>query len=88
MKPFELTEEEIRHIIGRRKSQKLWENFSPKDISNKPSKLPKKFDCSKVTRVEVITSSGREFIRYGCSDVELSLQDEDRTLKVFLSDKK
>ena len=46
MKPFELTEEEIRHIIGRRKSQKLWENFSPKKApmewykTNEPLRSP------------------------------------------------
>jgi hypothetical protein len=37
-----------------------------------------------VTRVEVITSEGREFVRYDCSNVQVSLQDEGRTLKVFL----
>ena len=39
---------------------------------------------SNVTRVEVITSEGREFVRYDCSNVQVSLQDEGRTLKVFL----
>jgi hypothetical protein len=37
-----------------------------------------------ITRVEVITNEGREFVRYDCSDVQVSLQDEGRTLKVFL----
>jgi hypothetical protein len=37
-----------------------------------------------VTRVEVITDDGREFVRYDCSNVQVSLQDEGRTLKVFL----
>jgi hypothetical protein len=37
-----------------------------------------------VTRIEVITDDGREFVRYGCSNVQVSLQDEGRTLKVFL----
>ncbi len=36
------------------------------------------------TRVEVITNEGREFVRYDCSNVQVSLQDEGRTLKVFL----
>ena len=37
-----------------------------------------------VTRVEVITSEGREFVRYECSNVQVSLQDDGQTLKVFL----
>ena len=37
-----------------------------------------------VTRVEVITDDGREFVRYDCSKVQMSLQDDGRTLKVFL----
>ncbi len=37
-----------------------------------------------VTRVEVITNDGREFVRYGCSNVQVSLQDDGRTIKVFL----
>jgi hypothetical protein len=37
-----------------------------------------------VTRVEVITDDGREFVRYDCNNVQLSLQDDGRTLKVFL----
>lgn len=39
---------------------------------------------SDVTRVEVITNDGREFVRYGCSNVQVSLQDDGRTLKVSL----
>lgn len=36
------------------------------------------------TRVEVITDDGREFVRYECHDVQVSLQDDGRTIKVFL----
>ena len=39
---------------------------------------------SDVTRVEVITGEGREFVRYECSNVQVSLQDDGQTLKVFL----
>lgn len=48
-------------------------------------------DTSKVTRVELIdhrhdaASFGRVFVAYDCS-VELSLQDGQRTLKVFVDD--
>lgn len=37
-----------------------------------------------VTRVEVITNNGREFVRYECSNVQVSLQDDGQTVKVFL----
>jgi hypothetical protein len=40
----------------------------------------------KVTRVEVIDSSGRGYTKYGVTGVELSLQDDDRTLKIFLTE--
>lgn len=37
-----------------------------------------------VTRVEVIDSSGRSYVKYDVSDVSISIQDDKRTLKVFL----
>jgi len=39
----------------------------------------------KVTRVELITNWGREIVELGCSSVKVSLQDDGRTIKVFLS---
>lgn len=38
-----------------------------------------------INRVEVISKNGREFVQYDCSNVQISEQDEGRTLKVFLS---
>jgi hypothetical protein len=38
-----------------------------------------------INRVEVIGPNGREFVQYDCSNVQVSEQDEGRTLKVFLS---
>ena len=38
-----------------------------------------------VTRVEVIGKNGREFVQWDCSNVKISLQDDQRTMKVFLS---
>ena len=46
MKLFELTEEEIRHIIGRRKAKELWSRFQTKRVpmewykTNKPLRSP------------------------------------------------
>ena len=38
----------------------------------------------KVTRVELITSWGRKVVELGCSNVKVSLQDDGRTIKVFM----
>jgi hypothetical protein len=38
-----------------------------------------------INRVEVIGKNGREFVCYDCSNVQVSEQDQGRTLKVFLS---
>jgi hypothetical protein len=38
-----------------------------------------------VTRVELITSWGREVTLSECSNVKVSLQDDGRTIKIFLS---
>ena len=38
-----------------------------------------------VTRFEVINENGRSYTKYGVKDVELSFQDNNRTLKVFLT---
>lgn len=42
------------------------------------------YNYPQVTRVEVITNNGREFVRYKCSNVQVSLQDDGQTIKVFL----
>lgn len=39
----------------------------------------------KVTRVEVIDSTGRVYSEWDVKDVWISVQDDERTLKVFLS---
>ena len=39
----------------------------------------------KCTRVEVIDNSGRAYTNYDCKSVETQMQDEERTLKVFIS---
>lgn len=48
------------------------------------------YKLDKVTRVEVIDHSenaktfGRAYVNMDCHDVELSLQDDMRTLKIFI----
>ena len=38
----------------------------------------------KITRVEVITESGRAYVKHN-SDINLSIQDDGKTLKIFIS---
>jgi hypothetical protein len=42
------------------------------------------YSYPQVTRVEVVTNNGRELVRYECSNVQVSLQDDGQTIKVFL----
>lgn len=48
-------------------------------------------DTSKVTRVEVINYQdeplGRVYTKLNCKDVELQLQDDNQTLKIFFNGK-
>ncbi len=39
----------------------------------------------KVTRLEVIDNKGRQYVQWGIKDIELSLQDFEKTLKLFVS---
>jgi len=40
-----------------------------------------------VTRVEVIDSMGRSYTCYGATGVEIDIQDDGKTLKIFLKNK-
>jgi hypothetical protein len=37
-----------------------------------------------VTRVEVIDNKGRSYVKYGVEEVVYQLQDNDKTLKLFI----
>ena len=41
-------------------------------------------NLSNVTRVEIIDSTGRAYSKWNIKDVQLDLQDDERTLKVFI----
>jgi hypothetical protein len=62
--------------------EELFEDLHAEDVQAPNGDFLKNYP--KVTRVEVITDDGREFVRYDCSNVQMSLQDNGRTLKVFL----
>ena len=52
----------------------------------------KKVNTEKVTRVEVIDHQsnpmiGRAYTKYDCQHVEVDLQDNGKTLKIFISKK-
>lgn len=50
-----------------------------------PVDPPVNIEYPLVTRVEFIVNAGREQVVYGASNVSTSMQDDGRTLKVFLT---
>ena len=48
----------------------------------------KEIDLSKITRVEIIDSKGRTYTNCHIKHLEFSYQDDDRTLKLFITDNK
>jgi hypothetical protein len=63
--------------------EELFEDLHAEDVQAPNGDFLKNYP--EVTRVEVIAGNEREFVRYDCSNVQVSLQDEGRTLKVFLN---
>lgn len=59
--------------------QKPWDEFMLAPNGDSIEAFPH------VTRVEVIGKNGREFVQWDCSNVKISIQDDERTMKVFLS---
>jgi len=51
------------------------------------SKIQNMIPFPKVDRVEVIDEKGRSYTHYNAKDVQIHLQDDGRTLKVFLKTK-
>jgi hypothetical protein len=41
-------------------------------------------ETSHVTRLEVIDNDGRSYVKYNIDKIQFSLQDDDRTLKLFV----
>ena len=44
-----------------------------------------KYLLKDITRIEVISNSGREYVKYGVKYVEPQIQDSGRTLKLFFN---
>lgn len=51
----------------------------------KEKKLDTLKDLKEITRVEVIDKNGRSYVNLNAKDVKISLQDEYRTLKIFVN---
>ena len=45
-------------------------------------------DTKKITRVEIIDETGRSYVKRDISGLEVLLQDDGRTLKIFISKNK
>ena len=41
---------------------------------------------SRITRVEVIGRHGRELVKHDVTDVQISIQDDGQTIKLFLKE--
>ena len=89
--PDEMFEEAERREAANKKALESlgidYENFGQKPWDESVSAPNGDYIDSfpNVTRVEVIGKNGREFVQYDCSNVQVSIQDGKRTLKVFLS---
>ena len=44
-------------------------------------------DTNKITRLEIIEAGKRKYVKWDCS-IELSVQDDGRTLKIFVEENK
>lgn len=44
-------------------------------------------DLPTITRLEVIDGHGRSYVNWNVIDIDISVQDDDRTLKLFVKDK-
>ena len=69
------TEEQVNHIANQVRINGFWNS---QDFT--PIELP----TDKTTRFEVIDGSGRRLVEYGVN-IEISMQDDGRTMKVFLT---
>lgn len=63
-------------MIVEREEENLWDTLEEDDPE----------DLSGVTRVEVIDAHGRSYTNNNCELVILDVQDEGRTLKVFIKE--
>jgi hypothetical protein len=77
---YEVTFDQLRAVYTARAVLARWGCPQPE-----PETDDSLTNYPKVTRVEVITSKGREFVQHECAHVQFSLQDDGRTIKVFLS---
>lgn len=63
------------------------ETINSQDIWKKVRDMIENNETEKVTRVEIIDENGRAFLMRDLASVKLSLQDDGRTLKLFVTHK-
>jgi hypothetical protein len=75
----------IRRNKHNKEVNKLKEEI--KILTNKVNRNIVDVDLNRCSRVEVISQTGREYTNYFCKSVEVQLQDNLRTMKIFLENK-
>jgi hypothetical protein len=62
-------------------------NPHPSTLSKQMDNMMKTdtLDTKKITRVEIIDETGRSYVKRDISGLEVQLQDDGRTLKIFIS---
>jgi hypothetical protein len=62
-------------------------NPHPSTLSKQTDNMMKTdtLDTKKITRVEIIDETGRSYVKRDISGLEVQLQDDGRTLKIFIS---
>ena len=75
----------MKNDLDKAFDRKIDECWNPDDVcSGQPRALPSSINYEDVTRVEVIDAEGRAYVNTNAAYVVTDLQDEGRTLKVFL----
>jgi len=75
----------MKNDLDKAFDRKIDECWNPDDdCSGQLRALPKSINYEDVTRVEVIDADGRAYVKTNVAYVVTDLQDEGRTLKVFL----
>ena len=75
----------MKNDLDKAFDRKIDECWNPDDVcSGQLRALPSSINYEDVTRVEVIDADGRAYVKTNVAYVVTDLQDEGRTLKVFL----
>ena len=73
-------------LLGDIPSPVLW-SYTPFDPPAGPQLPPQGLVLPRVTRLELIHNGGRQVVNWHVGNVQLHLQDDERTLKIFYTTK-